>query len=472
MHVQSKTNGNGIHKRRLNGEDTFEPGIFSSTELVAEIQRVMSAVRSGQVHERARLEAFMPEERAVLEEINDSLEVLTTPFAFVVEYLGSLGKGELPEKITADFPGELNTLKQKLNEGVELFALLPETAEALKRLEANDHTVSVQEECPGIFGQVGHGVNALRDRMKSVVARLQHIAAGEFQGELKEVQSIGKRSEQDALLPAFLDTMLALTSLTDQMRHMAEEHDRGEIDATIDASKFGGVYREVAQGINNMVAGHISLNSKAMACVAEFGKGSFDAPLEQFPGKKAFINETIERVRTNLKALIRDANMLVEAAVAGKLSTRADATKHGGDFAKIVEGVNETLDAVIAPLNVAAERIDKISKGEIPSKITENYAGDFNTLKNNLNACIDALAGLVETSTVLGKLAVNDCTVQVTGTYAGIFGRLAEATNTAQERVKNTVGILRNTAAGEFKKDLEDFCRSGSARKTMPSYQH
>ena len=33
-----------------------------------------------------------------------------------------------------------------------------------------------------------------------------------------------------------------------------------------------------------------------MACVAEFGKGNFEAPLERFPGKKAFINDTIERL--------------------------------------------------------------------------------------------------------------------------------------------------------------------------------
>ena len=48
--------------------------------------------------------------------------------------------------------------------------------------------------------------------------------------------------------------------------------------------------------------------------------------------------------------------MLSQAAVEGKLSTRADASKHEGDFRKIVEGVNDTLDAVIGPLNVAAIR--------------------------------------------------------------------------------------------------------------------
>ena len=50
-----------------------------------------------------------------------------------------------------------------------------------------------------------------------------------------------------------------------------------------------------------------------------------------------------------LQGLTSDANMLTKAAVEGKLKTRADAQKHQGDYRKIVEGMNATLDAVIEP---------------------------------------------------------------------------------------------------------------------------
>ena len=97
----------------------------------------------------------------------------------------------------------------------------------------------------------------------------------------------------------------------------------------------------------------------------------------------------------SISAVVADTEALSLAAVEGKLATRADATKHSGDYRKIVEGVNQTLDAVIGPLNVAADYVDKISKGEIPAKITDNYNGDFNVIKNNLNTCIDAVNALV-----------------------------------------------------------------------------
>ena len=62
-----------------------------------------------------------------------------------------------------------------------------------------------------------------------------------------------------------------------------------------------------------------------------------------------------------IKALVADANLLTKAAVDGKLATRADASKHQGDYRKIVAGVNDTLDSVIGPLNVTADYVDKIS---------------------------------------------------------------------------------------------------------------
>ena len=56
---------------------------------------------------------------------------------------------------------------------------------------------------------------------------------------------------------------------------------------------------------------------------------------------------------------------------------------------------------MIGPLNVAAEYVDRISKGDIPPKITDSYNGDFNEIKNNLNTCIDAVNALVADASML-----------------------------------------------------------------------
>ncbi|NTU42718.1 MAG: hypothetical protein HGA78_06625, partial [Nitrospirales bacterium] len=151
-----------------------------------------------------------------------------------------------------------------------------------------------------------------------------------------------------------------------------------------------GVVAEIAQKI---AAGDVSMH------IATEGKN------------KNSLLVAVANITDVVKSLIADAGMLSKAAVEGKLATRADATKHQGDFRKIVEGVNDTLDAVIGPLNVAAEYVDRISKGEVPPKITDSYNGDFNEIKNNLNACIEAIANQAEAARLIG---LGDLSAKVT----------------------------------------------------------
>lgn len=115
------------------------------------------------------------------------------------------------------------------------------------------------------------------------------------------------------------------------------------------------------------------------------------------------IYESLELMRGSISALIKDAVMLSDAAIEGNLSTRADAERHMGDFKKIVEGVNATLDAVINPLNLASDCIDRIAKGDIPEIITEKYNGDFNLLIENLNLLIKAQNQIIEKALLISN---------------------------------------------------------------------
>ncbi len=115
---------------------------------------------------------------------------------------------------------------------------------------------------------------------------------------------------------------------------------------------------------------------------------------------------SMKRMSETIHLMTDDAVMLSNAAMDGKLAIRADTTKHQGDFRKIITGINDTLDAVIGPLNAAAGYVDRISKGDIPAKITDTFNGDFNSLKNNLNALIDAIQALVADADLLANAAV------------------------------------------------------------------
>lgn len=126
------------------------------------------------------------------------------------------------------------------------------------------------------------------------------------------------------------------------------------------------------------------LQNVVVGAMKKIGDG--DLSMEVLPkDSKDEISPALKATIDSLRGLVSEATMLTKAAVEGKLSTRGNMDRFKGAYRGIVQGVNDTLDAVIGPLNVAAEYVERIAKGDIPQPITERYSGDFEAFKNNLN---------------------------------------------------------------------------------------
>ncbi|MCD8515018.1 MAG: methyl-accepting chemotaxis protein [Burkholderiaceae bacterium] len=131
--------------------------------------------------------------------------------------------------------------------------------------------------------------------------------------------------------------------------------------------------------------------SEALQIADKIAEGDFNVKIDtSAKDEVGQLLVALSRAVDAVRNMSNEASRLAQAAVDGKLSTRADADKYQGEYRKIVAGVNDTLDAVIGPLNVAANYVARISVGDIPPVITDTYNGDFNTIKNNLNVCIEA----------------------------------------------------------------------------------
>ena len=330
--------------------------------------------------------------RGVNEMVSGHIAVKKKAMACVDEF----SKGNF-EASLEQFPGKkafINDTIERLRGNVKHF--LDEMNRMSSEHNRGDIDVMIPaERFEGSFRTMARGVNEMVSGhiavKKKAMACVDEFSKGNFEASLEQFP--GKKAFINDVIERLRDN---IKRFIQEMNRMSDEHTKGDIDVMIPDERFEGAFRTMARGVNDMVSGHISVKRKAMACIAEFGRGNFEAPLERFPGKKAFINDTIEAVRENLKSLITDMDALAVAAREGKLATRADASKHGGDFRRIVDGVNQTLDAVIRPLNVAADYVDRISKGIVPPPITDNYHGDFNTIKQNLNVLVDSMNSITE----------------------------------------------------------------------------
>ncbi|MEA4926563.1 MAG: Cache 3/Cache 2 fusion domain-containing protein, partial [Syntrophomonadaceae bacterium] len=339
--------------------------------LANETNILVMAATDGKLDVRGNASEHQGEYRKVVEGINDVLDAVIGPLNMAAEYVERISQGDIPPKVTEEYNGDFNEIKNNLNHCIDGLGGLVESSAVLKRMAQNDFTKKVEGEYKGVFAEIAKTVNRVRVALLATEKAYENIASGNIMEEIETYRKIGKLSEQDRLIPLYLTAL------------------------------------------------------------------------------------------ENIQRLVDDAGIMAEAAVAGRLDARVDVTQHQGDYRQVVEGINATLDAIVGPLNMAAEYVERISQGDIPPKVTEEYNGDFNEIKNNLNHCIDGLGGLVESSNVLAYMANNDYAYKVEGKYEGIFAGTAEAVNTVRERLLRVVEVNANIAKGDFAHELKLFKQIG-----------
>ena len=83
---------------------------------------------------------------------------------------------------------------------------------------------------------------------------------------------------------------------------MARAHNRdGRISQDIDVSDFAGVYGEMARNLNEMVKGHIDVQSQFVDRMLEYTEGAFENRMPPLPGERKTISDTAERLRHALQ---------------------------------------------------------------------------------------------------------------------------------------------------------------------------
>lgn len=86
---------------------------------------------------------------------------------------------------------------------------------------------------------------------------------------------------------------------------------------------------------------------------------------------------------------------MVDAAVAGDLSKRISAENTSGVFAKLSSGMNQLMN-VNEQVVVDMQRVlGAISRGDLTQKISNNYQGDYDQLKNDMNATVSQLTQII-----------------------------------------------------------------------------
>ena len=207
------------------------------------------------------------------------------------------------------------------------------------------------------------------------------------------------------LIPVLVFLSRSITRPLAQGVAVANQLSKGDLSMEIEAKG----HDEAAQllfAMKEMVA-----NLKSTVQVAETVAAGDLSVRVTLLSEQDVLGKAMQKMLDNIKQIVGTINGLADSVKNGKLDERGDSSGFSGGWQDLVTGVNSLVDAFVEPINVTSEYVERISVGDIPERITHEYKGDFNVIKNNLNLLVDSTNSVTD---IAEKIASGDLKVKVT----------------------------------------------------------
>ncbi|MEC5385925.1 methyl-accepting chemotaxis protein [Uliginosibacterium sp. H3] len=456
-----------------------------------QLTRVVTSAAAGDLSQRADPAGLPPSLEQTAVAINRLLDQMQGLRSEMNHMSAEHARGDIDVIIdTQKFDGDFRDMANGINSMVDAHIAVKKLAMGVVKEFGRGNFDAPLQQLPGKKAFINEIVEQVRSNLKGMIAEINHMSAEHEKGDIDIVIDTQKfegdfrtmahgvnnmvaahiavkklamgvvkefgRGNFDAPLAqlpgkkAFINEIIEqvrsnLKGLIAELNRMSSEHEKGDIDVVIDTQKFEGDFRTMAHGVNNMVAAHIAVKKLAMGVVKEFGRGNFDAPLAQLPGKKAFINDTIEQVRSNLQGLITELNKMSFAHDAGDIDVVIQSDKFQGEFRSVAEGINNMVAGHISVKKKAMACVAEFGRGNFDAPL-EQFPGKKAFINDTIERARGNLASIADVIVIMKAVSEGDLTLSINKSYEGQFGVLVQYINSTISKLAQVVTDVNDAA--------------------------
>jgi methyl-accepting chemotaxis protein len=454
------------------------------------------AAVDGKLATRADASKHQGDFQKVVTGVNSTLDAVINPLNVTARYVDDIARGVIPPVITDSYNGDFNVIKNNLNNMVRMMGDLLAQTDIIIRGAANgelDKRANA-ELFVGGWNKLVTGVNETVTNIVNPLNVTADYVDKIAKGIIPPVITTEYKGQYNIIKNNLNNMVRMMTDLLAQTDIIIRGAANGELDKRANADLFVGGWNQLVRGVNEAITNIVDPMNVTADYVDKVAKGIIPPVITtEYKGQYNIIKNNLNNMVKMMSDLLAQTDIIIKAAAEGQLGKRANADLFVGGWNQLVKGVNDTITNIVNPLNVTANYVDRISKGDIPPKITDSYSGDYNIIKNNLNACVDAVNALVadaamlstaavagkletradasrhqgdfrkvvagvndtldnvvdpinEVRRIMGAMAGGDLTQTITTAYQGDFDELKNAINQTVAKLVETIGEVRTAA--------------------------
>lgn len=388
-----------------------------------------------------------------------------------------------------EFEGNIKSVEESKKKINEVMATVSDSSLADIFEEHTQNINNIINEYNGLVVDGTLSATAMKDfEMASYIATTSGVELrGKFASELKEVTDHIDRSKSTletevstimsrtiimiavgmiigtiAFLFTFFKLIPTLTKPVRKVKELLSEYSLGNFEHQM-YSKNNDEFGQMAGMLNKLRDSQLEKIDAAEKIAA----GDLEHKIHSLSEHDS-LSVSFEKMIENLNKLVLEIKFLTTASIKGNSSARGNIKVFSGGYKTIVEGMNNTLDAVYEPVNEAITALEKVAAGDFTVKITKEYSGDHEKIKtsiNNVTASLGKTITQVSGAVVAAANAASEISSSTEEMAAGANEQSAQASEVASavEQMTRTIfeTTKNTTTAAEASKNAGRVAKEG-----------
>lgn len=432
--------------------NAFQKTIGAMTGIHSEIQGLTKAIAEGDLTKRANTDLYSGVWKELVIGINELINAFVAPLHVTLNYVEQISKGDIPPRITDDYKGYFNEMKNSINGCVDTMnGLLDDTNKLIQAAKEGElNTRGNAEAYSGVWGVLVEEINDLIDAFVGPINMTAEYVERISKGDIPEMITDTYYGDFNVIKDNINHCIITMNGLLLETDTLTERILSGQLSARGNTSAFSGKWSSLVEGINSLSEAFINPLEKTIEYFGRISKG--DVPDEITETYHGDFNEIKSNVNTCIEimgGLLHEVNKLIEAAKQGQLDVRAKTDSFEGGWEELVSGINKLIDTVSEPINEVTFVMNDISEGRLDAAVKGNYSGKFKVLSDSVNnTAMDLSKVIAEISSVISQISEGNLRMNQIDAYKGDFSGISNSLNTILDSLNNVLGDI-NTASDQ-----------------------
>ena len=246
------------------------------------------------------------------------------------------------------------------------------------------------------IGQLATAFKQMLEGLKAKTNVASEIARGNVDVE------VNIASEKDALGKAMNEMKNSIAALIREGKALAKAGEEGRLDVRGDTAKFQGGFREVLEGMNNIIENILKPVNEAVGCLAEMAKGDLTVSVTgNYQGDHAIMKESLNSTLAALNDILGQVAVATEQIASGsqQVSDSSQSLSQGAtEQASSLEEVTSSMTEMGSQTKQNADNATQAN--QLASSARENAE----TGNEQMQAMLGAMGEINESSGQISKI--------------------------------------------------------------------